>query len=147
MAKPLKRSQSKQQAPRANQTGAPASVGRSERRGPAAVPAGGAERGRPPETTPGAQISRRAADRLRNGHLWVYASEIEALETGSRSGESTPPPLLPVADNRGLLLGTALYSPTSQIALRMVSHQAIGYDEWLALLEGRLRRSIERRFC
>ena len=31
---------------------------------------------------PGARVNRRAADRLRAGHLWVYASDIESLETG-----------------------------------------------------------------
>jgi 23S rRNA (cytosine1962-C5)-methyltransferase len=54
--------------------------------------------------------------------------------------------MLPVADSRGLLLGTALYSPTSQIALRMVSREAIDEKVWLQLLETRLRASIDRRF-
>jgi 23S rRNA (cytosine1962-C5)-methyltransferase len=94
---------------------------------------------------PGARISRRAADRLRSGHVWVYASDIEALETNVHAGQIDTPSLLPVADNRGLLMGTALYSPSSQIALRMVSREAIGEKEWLGLLEARLRRSIERR--
>jgi 23S rRNA (cytosine1962-C5)-methyltransferase len=89
----------------------------------------------------GARISRRAADRLRNGHVWVYASDVEALEPG----EGEAPALLPVADNRGLLLGTALYSPSSQIALRMVAREAIGEAGWLKLLEERLKRAIERR--
>jgi 23S rRNA (cytosine1962-C5)-methyltransferase len=52
---------------------------------------------------------------------------------------------LPVADNRGLLLGTALYSSTSQIPLRLVSRDAIGEAEWLTLLSKRLKRAIERR--
>jgi 23S rRNA (cytosine1962-C5)-methyltransferase len=89
----------------------------------------------------GARINRRAADRLRSGHLWVYASDVEAIETG----QGDPPALLPVADNRGLLLGTALYSPASQIALRMISREAIGEAEWLELFEKRLRSAIERR--
>jgi 23S rRNA (cytosine1962-C5)-methyltransferase len=89
----------------------------------------------------GARISRRAADRLRAGHLWVYASDIESIELPT--GE--PPALLPVADSRGLLLGTALYSPTSQIALRLVSREAIGEAAWLQLLESRLRIAIRRR--
>ena len=93
--------------------------------------------------TPGARISRRAADRLRTGHVWVYASDIEALATGQAT--NTPPSLLPVADNRGLLLGTALYSPSSQIALRMVSQEAIDETEWLELLERRLGEALERR--
>ena len=89
----------------------------------------------------GAKISRRAADRLRAGHLWVYASDIESVELP----EHETPALLPVADSRGLLLGTALYSPTSQIALRMVSREAINEAAWLKLLEARLRTAIQRR--
>jgi 23S rRNA (cytosine1962-C5)-methyltransferase len=90
---------------------------------------------------PGAKISRRAADRLRAGHLWVYASDIESVELPA----GDPPALLPVADSRGLLLGTALYSPTSQIALRLISREAVGEAAWLQLLESRLRAAIARR--
>lgn len=89
----------------------------------------------------GARVSRRAADRLRAGHVWVYASDVESVELGG--GETAA--LLPVADNRGLLLGTALYSPVSQIALRLVSRESIGEAEWLRLLEQRLRIAIGRR--
>jgi 23S rRNA (cytosine1962-C5)-methyltransferase len=90
---------------------------------------------------PGARISRRAADRLRAGHVWVYASDIESVEVDPDQA----PELLPVADSRGLLLGTALYSPTSQIALRLVSREALDEAKWLALLERRLHMAIERR--
>ena len=93
------------------------------------------------EKTAGARISRRAADRLRNGHVWVYASDLES--TPPVDGDS--PALVPVADYRGLLLGTALSSPSSQIALRLVAREAIGPAEWLALLENRLRAAIARR--
>ncbi len=92
---------------------------------------------------PGAQINRRAADRLRNGHLWVYASDIESLP--EFANQADPPALLPVADSRGLLLGTALYSPSSQIALRMISREALGEQEWIELLATRLRAAIARR--
>lgn len=94
-----------------------------------------------PQAVPGARISRRAADRLRAGHLWVYASDIEELV----AGEGAIPPLLPVADARGLLLGTALYSPSSQIALRLVAREAVDEAGWLKLLETRLRAAIARR--
>lgn len=97
----------------------------------------------PPVTSalsPGAIITRRAADRLRHGHLWVYASEIESI---------TPPPpgqsLVPVADSRGLLVGTALYSPASQIALRLVSHELLDEPAWLHLLAARLELAIALR--
>jgi 23S rRNA (cytosine1962-C5)-methyltransferase len=95
-----------------------------------------------PQQISGARISRRAADRLRNGHVWVYASDIEEV---GWPADSAPPALVPVADYRGLLLGTALYSPKSQIALRLVSRYAIGPADWLALLESRLRATIARR--
>jgi 23S rRNA (cytosine1962-C5)-methyltransferase len=104
----------------------------------------------------GAVVNRRAADRLRSGYLWVYSSDIESLEAvesglaGPAKAQpgpepAVPPRLLPVADSRGLLLGTALYSPTSQIALRLVSREAIGEARWLELLADRLRRAIRRR--
>jgi 23S rRNA (cytosine1962-C5)-methyltransferase len=73
--------------------------------------------------------------------LWVYASDIETVELPA----GDPPALLPVADSRGLLLGTALYSPTSQIALRLVSREAISEAQWLDLLETRLHTAIRRR--
>jgi 23S rRNA (cytosine1962-C5)-methyltransferase len=92
----------------------------------------------------GARITRRASDRLRAGSLWVYASDIESVELAGGS-EEAPPALLPVADNRGLLLGTALYSPTSQIALRMLSREALDEAGWLELLDRRLRAAIGRR--
>ena len=120
-----------------------ASSSRSERPRSASAPA----RERRPQPTanslnrPGALITRRASDRLRAGHLWVYASDIEAIELP----EGDAPALLPVADNRGLLLGTALYSPSSQIALRMISREEINEAEWLELLAKRLRTAIQRR--
>jgi 23S rRNA (cytosine1962-C5)-methyltransferase len=73
--------------------------------------------------------------------LWVYASDIESIDLPA--GE--PSALLPVADSRGLLLGTALYSPTSQIALRLVSRSHLDEAAWLELLETRLRAAIRRR--
>jgi 23S rRNA (cytosine1962-C5)-methyltransferase len=90
----------------------------------------------------GARISRRAADRLRSGYLWVYASDIESIEL-PETGET--PALLPVADSRGILLGTALYSPASQIALRLVAREAVDEAAWLELLAARLCVAIARR--
>jgi 23S rRNA (cytosine1962-C5)-methyltransferase len=63
----------------------------------------------------------------------------------TEAATDAPPALLPVADHRGLLLGTALYSPSSQIALRLVSREAIDEAEWLRLLAERLRKAIARR--
>ena len=109
------------------------------RLGKAADP-GGAQRELGPPTAV-AVISRRAAERLRSGYLWVYSSDVESISIG----DAEPPPLAQVADSRGMLLGTALYSPSSQIVLRMVSREAIGEAEWLDLLEERLTAAIGRR--
>ena len=90
----------------------------------------------------GARVTRRASDRLRAGAVWVYSSDIEALGVPDKEN---PPALLPVADNRGLLLGTALYSPTSQISLRLVSREAVNDEQWLKLFTERLHAAIQRR--
>jgi 23S rRNA (cytosine1962-C5)-methyltransferase len=89
-------------------------------------------------------VSRRAADRLRAGHPWVYASDVIEIRGGDKS--AALPGLIPVVDQRSILLGTALYSPSSQIALRLVSRALLATDaEWLGLIETRLRRALALR--
>jgi 23S rRNA (cytosine1962-C5)-methyltransferase len=88
-----------------------------------------------------ATITRRAADRLRAGYLWVYKSDVERLT-------DTPEPgaLVSVADSRGIPLGTALYSAESEIALRLVSRQAgLGRAEYLAELRERVAAALRLR--
>jgi 23S rRNA (cytosine1962-C5)-methyltransferase len=94
----------------------------------------------PSAHTTGAVISRRAADRLRSGHVWVYSSDVVELNAPDALEF-----LLPVADARGLLLGTALYSPSSQIALRLLAREALDSKAFLELLATRVRRAIQRR--
>jgi 23S rRNA (cytosine1962-C5)-methyltransferase len=97
-----------------------------------------------PEAAEGAiQVSRRAADRLRAGHVWVYRSDVERWP--GKEAE-IPAGLMPVADRRGALLGTGLYSPASEIALRLVTTELMTDEaEWLELLRARLRKAMERR--
>lgn len=73
---------------------------------------------------PAAVITRRAADRLRAGYLWVYSSDVTSLIPHSDSSEIAPGALVTVADSRGIPLGSALYSSASQITLRVVSAEA-----------------------
>jgi 23S rRNA (cytosine1962-C5)-methyltransferase len=73
---------------------------------------------------PAAAVTRRAADRLRAGHLWVYRSDVETLVPAVGAGEIEGGALVTVMDSRGIPLGTGLYSSASQIAVRMVSHEA-----------------------
>jgi 23S rRNA (cytosine1962-C5)-methyltransferase len=103
------------------------------------APSGTPARQERPPSAPGAVITRRAADRLRSGHVWVYASDVVEITAPN------PEELIPVADQRGLLLGTALYSPASQIPLRLVSRQPLDHAAWLDLLAARLRAAIARR--
>jgi 23S rRNA (cytosine1962-C5)-methyltransferase len=70
---------------------------------------------------PAAAVTRRAADRLRAGHLWVYRSDVESLVPPVGATEIVGGALVTVMDSRGIPLGTGLYSAASQIAVRMVS--------------------------
>ena len=93
----------------------------------------------PPER---AVISRRAAERLRAGHVWVYSSDLQQLTPrGAGAG------LVPVYDQAMRLLGTALYSPTSQIALRVVAPGLLNEDAWIELLRARLGAAIAERLA
>ena len=87
------------------------------------------------------RVSRRAADRLRAGHLWVYRTDIEAVE-----GEPVGGGLVTVVDSRKLALGSAIYSSSSQIAARVVSGKAgISREEYLADLRTRMDGAIALR--
>jgi 23S rRNA (cytosine1962-C5)-methyltransferase len=89
-------------------------------------------------------VTRRAADRLRAGHPWVYASDL--VEVAGAEDDNAINGLIAVSDQRGIPLGTALYSPSSQIALRLVSRELLAGDaEWLALIDSRLRRALALR--
>ena len=92
-----------------------------------------------PEIRGAVRISRRAADRLRAGHVWVYRSDVEEWPGELSAG------LVPVTDRRGALLGTGLYSPASEIALRLLSRNLITETTWLELLRERLQAAIARR--
>jgi 23S rRNA (cytosine1962-C5)-methyltransferase len=100
------------------------------------TPAG---RGPRPEG-PRAVISRRAADRLRAGHVWVYRSDVEQMVP-----PESPSRLVAVFDSRGIPLGTALYSASSQIALRIVSGRSLDQAGWIQLFRERLHSAIQFR--
>ena len=91
----------------------------------------------------GATITRRAAERLRAGHVWVYRSDV--VSVAGSDGAEAPAGLMAVHDQAGRLLGTALWSPSSQIALRLVSSEALDEEAWLGLLRSRLQASFALR--
>src|SRR5271166_2653607 len=86
---------------------------------------------------PKLKISPRGATRLKSGHVWVYRSDV--------LGNAGIPPgsVVTVTDQRGKSLGTALYSSSSQIAIRMLSHEPIA--DFPALLRCRISDAISYR--
>jgi 23S rRNA (cytosine1962-C5)-methyltransferase len=86
---------------------------------------------------PVVKVSRKGANRLDEGHVWVYRSDIviaDSIAPGSAVG---------VTDERGKFLGTALYSGASQIAIRMLSKEAV--RDLDGLLRKRLHEAIAYR--
>jgi len=87
--------------------------------------------------TPTVNISPRGASRLKDGHVWVYRSDIA-------SADGVPPgSLVSVVDHRGERLGSALYSSSSQIAIRMISQEPVA--DLPALLRQRIANAIAYR--
>jgi 23S rRNA (cytosine1962-C5)-methyltransferase len=75
-------------------------------------------------------ITPRGEERIRNGHPWVYRSDI--LEVSAGGGETVR-----VTGPRGRGIGFALYSDRSEIALRMLTRSAEppDLDAWRARLD------------
>jgi 23S rRNA (cytosine1962-C5)-methyltransferase len=95
---------------------------------------------------PAVVIARRAADRLRAGHLWVYGSDVESLVPLTRTTGVEGGTLVTVMDARGIPLGTALYSDASQITLRMVSGRVgLTRAEYLGEVRGRVAGALKLR--
>jgi len=98
------------------------------------------------EAGPAAILSRRAADRLRAGHLWVYRSDVESLIPALGATTMTPGGLVTLLDNRRIPLGSALYSEASQIALRKISVEPrVGRGEYLEDVATRVRTALALR--
>ena len=90
-----------------------------------------------PSSTPTVKISRRGAERLKRGHVWVYRSDIVSADG------ATPGVLVGIADERDKFLGTALYSSASQIAVRMLSREIV--PDLSALLRQRIGDALAYR--
>src|SRR5579875_1588211 len=97
--------------------------------------------GRP--DAPVAVITRRAADRLRAGHLWVYRSDIEALTPAAGTSEVAPGALVTLTDSRNIPLGTAVYSTASEIAARLISREPMQTrEQYLQQVRTRLNAAL-----
>src|SRR5579864_286076 len=116
-------------------------------------------------STPTVLISPRGADRLRAGHVWVYRSDVVEAEgvppgafvtvrehggrgprsTSLRAGSpnATSPDKNVRATPPAAILGTALYSTASEIAIRMISSKPVADVE--QLVRERVRAAVTYR--
>ena len=84
-------------------------------------------------------VSPRGAARLRAGHVWVYRSDLQ------KGSEAPAGSLVHVRDEREHLLGSALYSSASQIAIRMISTDEVSEAELAGLIAERIDTAVEFR--
>ena len=85
-------------------------------------------------------INARAATRLRSGHVWVYQSDVVSRNSASAGA------LVHVVDPKGKVLGSAVYSSSSQIMLRLLTRDLISSEEeLLRLARTRLEEAIAHR--
>lgn len=83
-------------------------------------------------------VTRRGAERIARGHLWIYRADVERAPAGAEAGD-----VVALVDGRGRFLGKAFWSARSKIALRLVTRDEVPVDE--AFLAGRLSDAIALR--
>ncbi len=86
---------------------------------------------------PAVKLSARGVARLAARHPWVYRSDI------IEEKDIPPGAVVRVHDQRGKFLGTALYSSSSQIAIRMISHGSVA--DLPSLIAERIRAAVYYR--
>src|SRR3954470_19180026 len=86
--------------------------------------------------TPTVVISARGEQRLRSGHPWIYRTDV--ADVRAAAGD-----LVVVRGPRDRVLGRALFSDRSQIAVRMLAYGDVAADE--RLLAARLDAAIQFR--
>lgn len=85
-------------------------------------------------------VNERAAKRLREGHVWVYASDV-LNDAGIQPGA-----LVQVIGPKDKVLGSAIYSSSSQIKVRLLGREVLGSEEeLLKLIRQRLAEAISYR--
>jgi len=84
-------------------------------------------------------VNAHAVARVRGGHPWIFKSDIERIDQAAPGG------LVRVEDQRGKPYGSALYSSSSQIALRMVAPNPVEAEKYPELLRYRIRQAIAYR--
>ena len=83
-----------------------------------------------------AMVSRRGEERVRLGHPWIYRSDVV-------STDAEPGATVRVVGARGRVLGSALYSSRSEIALRLLTRGQEAADG--ATWRSRLQQAVDFR--
>ncbi len=88
------------------------------------------------------RVSRRAADRVRAGGVWVYRDDLEGGAEGVAAGS-----LVRVVDGRGSALGCGTYSTASTIAVRLVirGDGNLGREGFLEVVRERVGAALRLR--
>ncbi len=89
------------------------------------------------------KLSSRGVARLQGRHPWVYRSDVDLVGANAEASDVPHGSVVRVFDPRGKFLGTALYSSSSQIAIRMISHGSVA--DLPALVAERIRAAIAYR--
>jgi 23S rRNA (cytosine1962-C5)-methyltransferase len=87
---------------------------------------------------PKVRITRRGAERLQGGHLWIYRADVEEAPPALEAGD-----VVALVDGRGRFLAKAFWSSRSKIALRVVTREEEPVDE--AFFAARLSAAIDLR--
>jgi 23S rRNA (cytosine1962-C5)-methyltransferase len=82
-------------------------------------------------------VNQKAAGRLASGHPWIFSSDV--IDRGT----AQPGDAVQVVDIKGRPLGTAHYSSTSQITLRLLSSRVEPFD--IAFLRTRIEKALQFR--
>jgi len=82
------------------------------------------------------KVNKRGANRVRHGHLWIYRSDVIAVDVDGGS-------IVSVVDESGNFVGQAFYSDKSEIALRFLALTKETIDDgWW---HKKIRQCCERR--
>src|SRR5437867_768632 len=81
-------------------------------------------------------VNKRGATRIRQGHLWIYRSDVVTVDADGGS-------VVSVTDESGNFIGQSFYSDASQIALRFLTltKEEIDRGWW----RGKIRECAARR--
>ncbi len=83
-------------------------------------------------------VNKRGADRIRNGHLWIYRSDV------TQTNDAVGGAIVHVRDQNRNFVGQAFFSDSSQIALRFLSQteETIDREWWRKKIRGAAARRM-----